>query len=160
MSYDLQGHTFRCAATGRQLEEGEVFYAVVTLEEGKLVRCDYGEEAWQGPPPNVFGYWRGRVPGVQKKPAQADPELLLELFDQFHGGAQPGTEGLQYLMALMLLRRKVARLVEVKSDEGAPVWVLHCSRNGNRYHVRDPGLDPEQLAAQQEELTRLLEGAV
>lgn len=160
MSYDLQSHTFRCAATGRRLEEGEVYYAVVRFEDGKLLRLDYSEDAWQGPPHDAFGSWKARVPGVQKKPAQADPDLLLEIFDQLHRNVQPASEALRYLLALMLVRRKVARLVEVQSDDAGQVWVLHCSRNGNRYQVRDPGLGPAELSAQQEELTRLLDGGV
>ena len=65
---------------------------------------------------------------------------------------------MRYVLALLLVRRRVMRLEENEQDEqGRPVVVLYCPRREATYKV--PAVVPEQSRVDeiQEELAKLLQ---
>ena len=50
MDFEVQKFTRRCATTERELAAGEVFYSVLIAQGADVVRRDYAEESWEGPP--------------------------------------------------------------------------------------------------------------
>ena len=48
--WEIGRSTGVCAATGRELREGEEYYAVLFEEGESFRRADYTLEAWSGPP--------------------------------------------------------------------------------------------------------------
>src|SRR5262245_33614065 len=64
--YDIQGPTRVCAATGRELKPGDRFHGVLFEEAGKLVRRDYCDEGWAGPPEGHLAHWVSRIPTDDK----------------------------------------------------------------------------------------------
>lgn len=101
-----------CAATGRTLEVGERFIAVlVEPEDGPLERLDYALAAWEGgarPSRPVFAAWRAVVPEPTAKPSPLiDDDELLDLFERPLSGGEGGDQlAFRYLLALVLIRRK------------------------------------------------------
>ena len=92
--YEIQGPTRTCAATGRELKPGVRFHAVLLEQDGKLVRVDYADDAWSGPPADAVAHWSGRIPSADKprRPAVND-EVLLGCFDRLKDSTDPdGTE--------------------------------------------------------------------
>jgi len=78
-TFQFQRCSRRCCRTGRTLEPGRVYYSAVVPRGEELVRLDYSAEAWDGPPPEAIGWWKGRVPTPQEARAQmASDEALLE----------------------------------------------------------------------------------
>ena len=53
IDYEIQRCTRRCAATDRELKDGETCYSVLVAEGAAVVRRDYSAQAWQGPPDQV-----------------------------------------------------------------------------------------------------------
>jgi len=86
--YQIQPNTRRCAATNRELQPGERYFAVLREEDDRFVRQDFSVEAWQGPPAGVFSFWSGRVP-TASQPARPrfDDELLFDCFTRLEGEA-------------------------------------------------------------------------
>ena len=56
IDYEIQRCTRHCAASGRELVEGETFYSVLLQRGASLERVDYSAEAWNGPPPDALGW--------------------------------------------------------------------------------------------------------
>ncbi len=100
----------KCFAQGRPLRDGEWFYSVVVEEGEDLSRRDYSAEAWTGPPAGSVGWWKGRMPqaGARKMVLAPDPVLVDVLRGLEDSEAR---RELRYLLALMLLRRRVVTLV-------------------------------------------------
>lgn len=74
-----------------------------------IVRVDFAADAWSGPPADAFGWWKSRVPEPHAKKIKLAPnEVLLELFDQL--AEQPDRADMRYVLALLLVRRRVLRL--------------------------------------------------
>jgi hypothetical protein len=101
----------RCHALSRPLKDGEWYYSVVVESGDDLVRRDYSAEAWTGPPEGTVGWWKGRMPeaGTRKLVLAPDPVLI----DLLRGlGDSPDRQPLRFLMALLLLRRRVVTELE------------------------------------------------
>jgi hypothetical protein len=156
MEYDHARCTRRCATTGRELRPGETFYSVLMAEGSQLVRHDYSEEAWQGPPEKAVGWWKSHLPareGVRMHWAPND--VMLDLLEQLAG--DPSKADMRYVLALLLVRRRVCRLEETKrEDSGGETLMLFCPRREQQYQVNVVNPDQQRSREIQDELARLL----
>src|SRR5262245_30968620 len=109
LDFEVQRCTRRCAATDRPLEPGDVCYSVLEVQGADVVRRDYADDAWTGPPETAFGWWRSRVPEPTTRKIKLAPnDVLLELFDQLADRTEQ--HDMRYVLTLLLLRRRVLRL--------------------------------------------------
>ena len=156
MDYEIQRSTRCCAATERKLEPGEEFYSVLIAEGAELVRRDYSVEAWEGPPDGVIGWWKSRMPdGASKRMHWAPNDVMLEFFEQLE--SQPEKQDIRYVLALLLVRRRVMRLEEPEQDElGREVMVAYCPRRETTYRVTAAPPAASRVEQIQEELAKLL----
>ncbi len=157
MDYTVQRCTRRCAATDRELGEGEVFYSVLKSEGAEVIRLDFCHEAWSGPPEDALGWWKSRMPFREENRAKLAPnEVLLQLFHEWED--QPEKQDSRFVLALLLTRRRVLRLEEVaQPDEHGESWMqVFCPRQDATFRVREMMPDERRAAEIQEELARLL----
>ncbi|MBK7405791.1 MAG: hypothetical protein IPJ41_14515 [Phycisphaerales bacterium] len=172
MGYESARPTHVCAASGRAFEAGERYVATLgeSPESDDFLRFDFCVEAWEGgarPPPPVrpVAVWRARAAGREDRRSMLlDDEEILGLLE----GLDPLAEGraavFRYLLALLLLRRRVLRVKDQRVGEGGrPVLVL-VRRGGPKglepepIEVTDPGMDEQAVAAGIEELGVVLAG--
>lgn len=166
--YESARPTHVCASTGRPLEAGERYIATLTdsPESDELVRLDFTAEAWDAgarPDQPMIAVWR---------PTEADRESersllmgtddLLGLFEGMEAADEGRAAVFRYLLALMLLRKRLFRVVDQRvGDTGRPVLQL-VRRGGPRnvepevHEVVDPGMDEDAIAAGIEELGAVL----
>jgi len=156
MDYEFQRFTRRCEVTERDLTPGEEFYSVLVAEGSKLVRHDYSAEAWQGPPEGAVGWWKSEVPHPDAKRVHWAPnDVMLHCFDELEH--QPTRQDMRYVLALLLVRRRVMRLEEeAREPDGCETLVLYCPRREATYRV--PVIMPDESRANeiQQELSSLL----
>ena len=53
MDFEVKRCTRRCAASDRELQPGEPFYSMLIQQGAELVRQDFAESHWQGPPEGI-----------------------------------------------------------------------------------------------------------
>jgi len=156
MDYEVQRCTRHCAVTGREMKAGEDFYSVLIAEGAELVRRDYSKEAWAGPPEGAIGWWRSQIPTPDASRIHWAPnEVILHFFEEL--AEQATRQDMRYVLALLLVRRRVLRLEEQeKNEQGQDVLVLYCPRREATYRV--PAIVPDQSRIEeiQDELARLL----
>jgi hypothetical protein len=156
IDYEVQRCTRHCAATGRELQPGETFYSTLVTDGAQVVRHDYSQQAWQGPPEGVLGWWKARMPERDAKKLHWAPnDVMLELLEGLE--TQPDKQDLRYVLALLLIRRRVVRLEDTQRDEmSREVSVLYCPRRETTYRVVTVMPSEQRTAEIQEELARLL----
>ncbi len=157
MDYDVQRATRHCTATGRELAPGETFYSVLVAEGHELRRLDFSAAAWKGAPPEAIAWWKSQVPSAGGRAHWAPNDVMLHCFDEL--AAQPERQDIRYLLALLLVRRRVMRLEESQQDQqGRELLVLYCPRRDATYKVPVVApQDPGRIEQIQQELARLLE---
>ena len=82
-------------------------------------------------------------------------DVMLDLLEQL--ADEPARADLRYVLALLLVRRRVCRLEETQHDEqGLETLVLFCARRDRDYRVSVATPDERRAKEIQEELVRLL----
>lgn len=182
-TYEFGRRTNTCAVSGRQLQPGEEYVAALVESAGAeaggnedgLQRLDFSREAWESSPRprGLFAFWRGRVATEEaKKHRLIDDASLLELFEQLADASEPRRVAFRYVLALILVRKRVlvhAGARETKGDSPA-VMILSERATGPgsqerqssmpKIEVIDPSLDAESLRDVTEQLESVLrEGA-
>ena len=85
----------------------------------------------------------------------APNDVMLRYFEQLEG--QDDRQDVRYVLALLLIRRRIVRLEEQFADQqGREVITLYCPRNENEYRVPVVIPSDERIGEIQEELARLL----
>lgn len=166
LTYSISRGTGRCAASDRELRVGETHVAVLVERSGQegLERLDYSAEAWEagarpGPPLALFASWRTTVaePNARKSALLADDELL-ELFERLGEATEPRRLAFRYLLALMLVRRRVL----VYEGSRAGVLRVKPKRPAGELpepevvEVADPKLDPETVESVMRQLGEVM----
>ncbi len=175
--YTLGASARVCHATGRELQTGDAFVAVLAQEAGSesLLRLDFSPGGWQSRPRHilgadgssliVLGMWRGVVSQAGHRPrVWLDDASLTELFEQ---SVQEGRESAThesraflFVLALVLARRRL--LVIDKSNSGGMNVRIRkqaaAGTEGTAIRIDDPGLDESSIARTAEMLEALLNG--
>lgn len=169
--YDIARPTGVCAATGRRIAAGDRFVAVlIEREEGdRLERRDYTVEGWSDgaaargveAPAKVLGHWRATMPEPSAdRNARVDDAALEDLFEQVLEGQEgetPGRAAFRYVLALLLLRRRVLKRAG-QSESALMVRWVRDGETGEAFEVRDPGMDGAAIAEAAARLTAVLSG--
>jgi hypothetical protein len=162
LDFEIQRCTRRCAATDRAMEPGEICYSVLESRGADIIRKDYSKAAWSGPPAEAFGWWKSRIPEANAKRIKLAPnDVLVELFEQL--AERPDGDDMRYVLALLLVRRRVFRL-EVpamqfgKQSPTADVETLtvFCPKREMTYEVPIVTPTGERIDEIQKQLSELL----
>lgn len=142
-----------CAGSGQPLEPGTRVYSVVVERDGDMVRLDYAESAWTGPPEGALGQWQCVVP-EPANPAQVvlDPEQLLSDLEQLLEDANPAREKMAYVLTLMLLQKRRLRLDGSRMDGEIEYLQVSGSRGEGPFEVRNQQLSENEIKQLQLEL--------
>jgi hypothetical protein len=162
LDFEIQRCTRRCAATDRTMEPGEVCYSVLEVRGADIVRKDFSKQAWSGPPAEAFGWWKSRIPEPSAKRIKLAPnDVLVELFEQL--ADRPDSEDMRYVLALLLVRRRVFRLEAPamqfgKQSAAADVETvtLFCPKRETTYEVSAVTPTGERIEEIQQHLSELL----
>ena len=83
-------------------------------------------------------------------------DLLLNFFDEL--AQQPDKQDMRYVLALLLVRRRVMRLEEEQRDDARHErLLLYCPRRNAQYEVSAMALDAARIDEIQQVLAKLLE---
>lgn len=156
MDYEVGRCTRHCAATGRELRAGETFYSVLIPSGASVERLDYSTEAWQGPPERAIGWWRAQyAPPESKKIHWAPNDVMLNLLEELE--ADPAQADFRYVLALLLIRRRLLRLEETTTDDtGRETITVSCPRRETEYKIDVALPDAERIVQLQRSLSEML----
>ncbi len=165
MISDIPRCTKLCAATGQEIAPGQTVFSVLLDEDGNFKRIDYSHEGWnarqKNPEPSdalVLGWWKHKIPISSEKKAKLAPnDILLALFDQLT--EQPEKMEMRYVLALLLVRRRLFRLEkEEKTSNGQP-WdkiIVYNPKADTTHEVLIAVPDQDRIDQVQNELATLV----
>jgi len=159
MDYRIHRPDCRCGSTGKPLAPGERFYSSLVRREGKIERLDIATDAWAGPPIGSLAWWRSTMPAAEATATLAPAEVLLDVLEQLADSAADEERSLRYLLALVLVRRRVLRIIDedlTPSGDSPALLGLHCRRRSCDYRVAIAPPPAATAAAVQQRLLDLL----
>ena len=153
MEYQFRPLGKKCAATGADLEPGTVCHSVLILRNGELQRLDYSKPGWAGPPEGALGVWKCVVPkAAEVRHEPLDTNALMRCFEQLTEEANPAREGLRYVLALLLVKKRRLRLDGSQVHGEEEYLQLAGAQGEGAYEVRDLNPTDEEVHQWQREL--------
>ncbi len=147
----------RCAETGRAIEEGEEFYTVLFEEGESFRRVDYCLEAWKGPPGGAFCHFKTRVPIKEKrKKLLVNDEMLISFFTRLADESEPVRIQFRFVIALMLMRKRLLRYGGSTVDQGREIWDMTLVGDQSTHRVVNPRLTDDQIEGVSKQLSVIL----
>src|SRR5512136_1869630 len=92
----------QCCATGRQIQPGEEYYATLVQTEQGFARRDFSVEAWTQQKPEVFCYWKTKLPTPeQKKQLFVDDDMLMAFFERLATETEQERVNFRFVLTLV-----------------------------------------------------------
>ncbi len=145
-----------CARCGRRFGPETDVVTVLRLDDGGFRREDHCAPCAPGPEAAPFSFWRrrtGRTAGGP--PRRLDLAYLTEFFKRLDGRDDPTSRRVTYIVALLLLRRRILEETGRGRGEAGEVLRLRLKKEERDFTVTVPELDPAGMAAIEQDLGRL-----
>jgi hypothetical protein len=143
----------KCATTGKELVPGGQCHSVLVERSGEFQRLDFSDEGWKGPPEGTLGVWRCVVPEPEEvRHEPLDTTALMTCFEQLVEEASPAREGLRYILALLLVKKKRLRLEGSRTEGEDDYLQLAGAQGEGAYEVRDLNPTDDEVQLWQREL--------
>lgn len=118
-----------CAASGASLPPGTPCVAALCerSEDDGFDRLDYSVQAWDGGarPERLFSWWRTTVPDPHhRQRLLVDDAVLMDLFEGLAGDERRQRVAYRFILALILMRKKLLRYVGRRSEGEEQRWLL------------------------------------
>jgi len=145
-----------CLSCNGRFGAGDPIIACLSAgEEGlqRQDRCPDCFEALEVPP---FSFWRMRWPDdLGRGPQKLDLAYLTEFFKRLQDQEDQEAGGVLWIVALLLLRKKILVLEGRRQEEGREILRLRLKREDRAFDVGDPQLTDDALAGLHEDLARI-----
>ncbi len=148
----------QCWGSGKKIECGEEYYgALVETEEG-LQRRDFCANYWQSEKPDVFCYWKTRLPsGDEKKQIFVDDEMLMAFFERLEGEREQEKINFRFVLALVLMRKRRLKYDSSKVEDDKEIWRLRIVGSDKEFvEMINPRLDEEQIGQLSSQIGEIL----
>jgi hypothetical protein len=149
-----------CSGTGRKIEPGEEYFgALVEVQEG-LQRRDFCADYWESGRPEVFCYWKSRLPHPdEKKQLFVDDNMLMSFFERLENETGQEKVNFRFVLALILMRKRLLKYDTTRDEDGKEIWRLRIvgdKSTHNRVEVINPHLDEEQIRQLSSQIGQIL----
>jgi hypothetical protein len=149
----------QCYGTGRKIEYGEEYFAALVETDQGLQRRDFCAEYWQDKNPDVFCYWKTRMPHPdQKKQIFVDDEMLMAFFDRLARETEQEKINFRFVLALILMRKRRLKYDSSKIEDDKEIWRLRIVGSDKQFvELINPNLNEEQIEQLSSQLSQILQ---
>lgn len=155
LNFDFKKTSRKCSTNDRPFESGEVFFSALIDEGGELVRKDFASEAWDAPPEGCVGWWKSRMPNLEKGKVYWAPKDVLMAYFQ-HVYEQPAYADLAYVMAVLLVRKRILQMIETDESTEPPTMIVHHRKTKTDFPIAVQELSSHRISQIQNELAEQL----
>jgi hypothetical protein len=136
---------------------------VVSDNNDALGRRDFCLTCWENwagkSSPDVLAVWKAQAPQPkQKKRLFVDDELIINFFERLAEAQEPVKIDLRFVLALVLMRKKLLVYDGSDKQDGCEVWRMHLKGTDRTHRVIDPHMDQDRIAEVSKQLSEVLEG--
>jgi len=130
LEWELESSGGLCAACGREFADREEYYSSLYGVDDGFERRDCCGRCWDGPDPAAFSFWRARARREPDEPKRfVNDEVMLEFFDRLAEADDPSRRRLAFIMAVLLLRKRLLREKGRRRGDAGVFWLLRCPAN-------------------------------
>lgn len=147
MEWTVSSSGSACATCGRPFGEREEYWSALFNDGSGFARKDFCGACWTGSLEGVFSHWRTRS---KKKPAPpkrfVDDGVLLDFFQRLCESDDPARAKFRFIMAVLLLRKRLLKERGRHRDEKGVIWHLEAPKIEKSFDIRDEGIEGPEVA--------------
>lgn len=157
--WEIEKPLGQCFGSGRKIEYSEEYFAALVETNEGLQRRDFCAEYWQEQKPEVFCYWKSKLPHPdQKKQIFVDDEMLMAFFERLAKESEQEKVNFRFVLALILMQKRRLKYDSSKIVEGKEIWRLRIVGSDREFiEVINPNLDEEQIEQLSSQLSQILQ---
>jgi len=147
-----------CSGSGRTINYGEEYFAALVEEGGVFERRDFSREYWESEKPEVYCYWRTKLPNPdEKKAIFVDDEMLMAFFERLEQEMEQEKINFRFVLALILMRKRRLKYDSTKVEGEKEIWRLRITGEKQYAEVTNPHLNEEQIEQLSSQLGKILQ---
>ena len=139
----------QCYGSGRKIEHGEEYFGALVVAEEGLQRRDFCADYWESEKPDVFCYWKTKLPEPgHRKQLFVDDQMLMAFFERLARETDQEKVNFRFVLTLILMRKRLLKYDESRTEDGKEIWRLRIPGDRSaegRAEVVNPHLDEEQI---------------
>lgn len=148
----------QCCGSNRQIEQGEDYYAALIETQEGLKRRDFSVEFWDEQKPEVFCFWRTKLPLTeQKKKLFIDDDMLMAFFERLAQETQQDKINFRFVLALILMRKRMLKYESQQVSDGIEMWKMKVAGTKDFTEVINPHLDESRIEELSSQLGEILQ---
>ncbi|MHC4456366.1 MAG: hypothetical protein ACYS0I_04580 [Planctomycetota bacterium] len=148
----------QCWGTGRKIEYGEEYFAALVETKEGLQRRDFCVDYWQSQQPEIYCYWKTKLPSPgQKKPRFVDDEMLMSFFERLEKDSEQEKINFRFVLALVLMRKRRLKYDSSRMEGDREIWRLRVTGEKELVEVANPHLDDEQIKQLSSQIGQILQ---
>ena len=156
--WEIEKPLGQCYGTGKKIEYGEEYFAALVETDEGLQRRDFCAEYWQDKKPDVFCYWKTKLPHPdQKKQIFVDDEMLMAFFERLENETGQEKVNFRFVLALILMRKRRLKYDATRVENGKEIWRLRIVSEKEIVEVINPHLDEEQVEQLSSQIGQILQ---
>jgi hypothetical protein len=148
----------QCYGTGKKIEYGEEYFGSLVETAQGLERRDFCADYWQAEKPEVFCFWKTKLPNPdQKKQIFVDDDMLMAFFERLENETEQEKINFRFVLALVLMRKRHLKYDDTRTDEGREIWCLRVVGDKQIVEVVNPHLNEEQIEQLSSQIGQILQ---
>lgn len=148
----------QCSGSGKKIEYDEEYFAALVETAEGLERRDFSVEYWEANKPQVYCYWRTKLPRPdQKKQIFIDDAMLMAFFERLAAETEQEKLNFRFVIGLILMRKRKLKYDSSKTEDGKEIWWLRIAGEKEIVEVINPHLDEQQIQQLSSQLGNILQ---
>ncbi len=151
----------QCCGTGEAIEPGQEYVGALVQSEEGLQRRDFSVDYWEEEKPEVYCFWKTRLPQAeQKKQLFVDDEMLMAFFERLAAETERQRLEFRFVLGLILMRKRLLKYDSKRTEDGAEIWRLRVTGGKEMVDVLNPDLNEEQIARLSSQIGQILQADI
>ena len=157
--WEIEKPLGQCFGSDKRIEYGEEFFAALIETDQGLQRQDFCSDYWQEQKPDVFCYWKTRLPHPdQKRRIFVDDQMLMAFFERLEQETEQEKINFRFVLALILMRKRRLKYDSSKIKDDKEIWRLRIVGSDKQFvEVVNPNLNEEQIEQLSSQLSQILQ---
>jgi hypothetical protein len=148
----------QCCGTDRKLEVSEEYFAALIETDEGFERRDFSVEFWERQKPDVYCFWKTKIPdSAQKKKIFVDDEMLMTFFERLATEKDEEKVNFRFVLTLVLMRKRKLKYDSSRTSEERETWTLKVTGENRTVDVINPHLTEEQVEQLSSQMGQILQ---
>ena len=148
----------QCAGTGKTIEAGQEYFAALVETTEGIERRDFCENFWQQNNPDVYCFWKTKMPlPNQKKKMFIDDDMLMAFFERLGTETDQEKINFRFVLTLVLMRKRKLKYDNSRTEDGKEIWQLKVTAQQRTVEVVNPNLTEDKIEELSSQVGQILQ---